>query len=119
MRCSKKETAFGLAVEVGVGVRCSSPVRVQYGSAVDAGKVPGSAVGENVEVGAGEETASATTWARGVVTRGGVTTRAVVAVGAGIGAQAAATIKDANKGARSIGWARGAMRRRRSITSAF
>lgn len=109
MRCSKKEmtvgVAVGIVVDVAVGVRCSCPVRVQDGSAVDAAVVPGGAVGDNVGVGTDVETASAMTCARGVVTRGGVTTRTIVAVGTGIGAQATATIKDASTDRRRIEWA--------------
>jgi hypothetical protein len=121
MRCSKKEMAVGVGVgvDVAVGVCCSSPVRVLPGSAVDAEVVPGGAVGDNVGVGTDVETASAMTCARGVVTRGRVTTRTVVAVGTGMGAQATATIKDASQSRRRTEWARGAVSRRRSITPAF
>ncbi len=103
MRCCKKEmgVAVGVGLAVAVGVGCLGVVGVEEGESVTgvsdapaagvalAVAVATGTVGDSVRVGVDVLTASAITCARGVVTSGGVTTRTTVAVGIGMGAQAA------------------------------
>ncbi len=111
IRCCKKEIGLGVAVGVAVAVEvgCFSVAGVEDAEAVDRGSAVDAvteAVGvvyDEVRVGVGVERASATTLARGVVTNWGVTIRTVVAVGTGMGVQAATT-KMAGMGRRRIEW---------------